>query len=103
MGLESVELQVAIPRTVDAGKLQAEQQERAAALQNLAAYQAEKQEEINRSKVLQQEQSAAVKNERNPGRGRDGRPFQKEERKRKKTKGGQAAHPYKGKFIDISG
>ncbi|WP_394232505.1 hypothetical protein [Niallia oryzisoli] len=102
MSLKSVEMQIAIPRTLDAGKIQEQLQQRG---QNIVEHANEalqkdverktnrvtKNEHLDRSKFLKdrEKQSHEQKNR---------------EKKTKRTDVQQKKqHPYKGTFIDYSG
>ncbi|WP_394137079.1 hypothetical protein [Cytobacillus oceanisediminis] len=103
MSLKSIELQVALPRTIEAGKIQEQLQQRGQAMGEIAAEKTRKDEVKNRHTVIKQEQKQNVslaKEEKNNHKGRD-EPDQKE--KRKKDSSREQSHPFKGKVIDYSG
>jgi hypothetical protein len=103
MSLKSIELQVALPRTTEAGKIQEQLQQRGQAMGEIAAEKTRKEEEKNRNTVIKQEQKQNVslgQKERNNHKGRD-EPGQKE--KQKKDSSREQSHPFKGKVIDYSG
>ncbi|MBT2688584.1 hypothetical protein J7I93_10345 [Bacillus sp. ISL-47] len=103
MTLKSIELQVAIPRTIEAGKLQEQLQQRGQTMGGIAAEKTRRDEEKHRSTVIKQEQKQNVnlsKEDKNNRKGRD-EPDQKEKQKKDSSK--EQSHPFKGQLIDYSG
>lgn len=100
MSLKSVELQIAIPRTNDLGKLQEEQNQR-------PAVQLHQDSEEQRAK-LDRERMQSMKLEHKKGAqiGDDeqstGQQQHSQKKKQKKSSPSQSEHPYKGKHIDLS-
>jgi hypothetical protein len=86
MSLKLIELQIALPKTQDVGKLQEQLQYQGQLAQQQLAMSIQKQDERMRHQVTKAEQSEKAK-------------WQKE-RNRKKT---EEKHPYKGTFIDFIG
>jgi hypothetical protein len=105
MSLKSVEMQIALPRTVEAGKIQEQLQQRGQNMNDIAAQQKLKEDENKRKTVNKQEQKGNVqlsqKNRDNQHdlNGQQEDEDDKEEKQRKK----KDYHPYKGKVIDFSG
>ncbi|MDF2039739.1 hypothetical protein P2R12_22625 [Cytobacillus oceanisediminis] len=103
MSLKSIELQIALPRTFDAGKIQDQLQQRGQTISGLAAESTLENAEKQRTTVIKHEQK------QNVNLGNDDRESQKEagghDRKenQKKDSNDKQNHPYKGKVIDYSG
>lgn len=100
MGWKAVELQVALPRTQDVGKLQEQLQQRAQETQDRLADAQKKKEEEMRLQVTKQEeteQSRFFEQESSP------KEQQKRKQHKKKNEQEKVPHPYKGKTIDITG
>jgi hypothetical protein len=103
MSLKAIEMQIALPRTHDAGKIQEQLQQRGQHLQEHAAQSVTKEDDLKRKTVvknhqkqearLNQEDSHSGHQEQN-GRGNQ---------KNKDDQTVQPHHPYKGKVIDYSG
>lgn len=102
MSLKSVEMQIVIPRTLDAGKLQEQLQQRGQNLVDHANEAVQKDVELNKNRVTKNEQldrSKLLKDRDNQAH---------EHMKREKTTKGveeqqKKQHPYKGTIIDYSG
>ncbi|WP_071395314.1 hypothetical protein [Bacillus tuaregi] len=102
MSMKSVEMQIAIPRTMDTGKLQEQLQQRGRNLVEHAGEAVQKDVEHNKSRTVKNEEAGKTnwmkeKDERNQNH-----------KKRSKLSRGtdviqQEHHPYKGKIIDYSG
>lgn len=98
-------MQIALPRTVEAGKIQEQLQQRGQNMHDIAAQQKLKEDENKRKTVNKQEQKGNVqlsqKNRDNQHdlNGQQEDEDDKEEKQRKK----KDYHPYKGKVIDFSG
>lgn len=104
LSLKMIELQVALPRTQDAGKLQEQMQQRGQHLSEHAASSVQKQTEINRKSVNKQEQKDKVhwKNPTNQQGKQEQQANQQDEDKQEFISQVQK-HPFKGKHIDFSG
>lgn len=103
MSLKSIEMQVALPRTVEVGKIQEQLQQRGQQINDFASERTHKEEKQHRETVIKHEQKANVKlsyDEQN-GRSRDEEEKQKKKRNRSTAENGK--HPYKGNVIDYSG
>lgn len=103
MSLKTVEMQVALPRTFDAGKLSEQLNQKAQLDNDLAAAQNQKDAELKRTSVVKEERKAEAKlhreNHEDPQfSSSDKRDKKQEEKQEKKEK-----HPYKGLKFDISG
>lgn len=103
MSLKAIEMQIALPRTHDAGKIQEQLQQRGQHLQEHAAQSVTKEDDLKRKTVVKnaQKQEARLNQED----GRSGRQQQngRNGQKNKDDQNVQPHHPYKGKVIDYSG
>ena len=61
MSLKTVEMQVALPRTVDAGKISEQLQQRSQLANDLAAAQNQKESDLKRTSVVKEERKAEAK------------------------------------------
>lgn len=102
MSLKGVELQIALPKTFEAGKLAEQAQQQVNTGQELANEALQKKLERNRTTVLESEKSAQI-SEDDPSDKKENK--QKQERKKEKEFSSlkQAQHPFKGHFVDFSG
>lgn len=105
MSLKAIEMQIALPRTMDAGKMQEQLQQRGQTLNDVATERTHKEEEQKRKTVIKQEQKSNVRlsqeeqgNRKNPDEDRS-----KEKAKSCKEIEKKEKHPYKGSRIDFSG
>src|SRR5690554_6909039 len=102
-GLKSIELQVALPRTQTAGKLQDQMQQRSTVAQeHLSQQQIE--EDVRKKKAITDTESTEKKRLNNDDESNDGKKHQNDEQGREKKKEKEKKvkqHPYKGKHIDI--
>lgn len=103
MSLKSIELQVALPRTLEAGKLQEQLQQQGTILQEHASLSVKREEQEQRTKVLKsdlKEIRATLKDQ--GGNGAANYSSKKQKRiKEEETK--KENHPYKGTNIDYCG
>lgn len=102
MSLKSIELQIAIPKTVDAGKLADQKQQRIQVMQDHANLQTEKQAEKDKETVLETEHYKAINGDDDTEQGmhqQHGRKKTEEQQEKEK----ESKHPYKGSFVDFSG
>lgn len=105
--MKPVEMQIALPRTMDAGSVQQQQNQKPVIDQTLAGELAAKMAENLRKKPdkLEQTSQAAIRNNPQSG-GRNGPGRNKPEsgqRKQARDQGKEEpAHPYKGRHIDLS-
>lgn len=101
MSLKGVELQIAIPKTFDAGKI-ADQQNQNVINQQLHANEALKKElERKQTVVNESEDLDAISEDEERDAQDPNNPHSKKKKKSKETK--PAKHPFKGNFIDFSG
>ncbi|MFE8695157.1 hypothetical protein ACFYKT_02170 [Cytobacillus sp. FJAT-53684] len=105
MSLKSIEMQVALPRSVEAGKIQEQLQQRGHHKNEITTQKSQKEDEVKRKTVIKQEQKGNVnfskekKDHQHDSSKQQGHNGSAEEviiEKKEK-------HPYKGKIIDFSG
>lgn len=101
MSLKAIEMQIALPRTHDAGRIQEQLEQRNLVAQHNAALEVHKEDEKKRSTVLKQEQKDITHFHEEGSQGE----HQQSDRKNKKknTPENNSKHPYKGSSIDFSG
>ncbi|MEH7385757.1 hypothetical protein V7147_10150 [Bacillus sp. JJ1521] len=101
MSLKLVELQVAIPRTQDAGKIQEQLMMRGQHMQDQIHLENEKLEKRNRTKVNENNKSENAQIHKDSS----SNPFSKQPSHTSKQPEQEEneQHPYKGNFIDIVG
>ncbi|MCM3699115.1 hypothetical protein [Paenibacillus macerans] len=108
MNMKPVELQIAVPRTSEAGRVQHDQQHRPLLDQSLLSMQAVKTgeaerqrsagvDESNRNKNVRREGNGSFSEEQEPERESGGKPDEQEPKPEQ-----LAEHPYKGRHIDFS-
>lgn len=99
MGLKSIEMQVALPRTQDIGKMQEQQNQREMINQQLDS-------EENRLKSEQERRRAGKTEATEHQRVNDDQSSQqqspKQQHKKKQKQKLMHPHPYKGKHVDLS-
>ncbi|QUG41110.1 RNA polymerase subunit sigma [Psychrobacillus sp. INOP01] len=99
MSLKLAELQIAIPKTFDAGKVADQIQQQSAIHQSNAQAASERQLEKNRETVTKSNEASETSSEEERERTEQERQNrEKREREIKETK-----HPFKGNFVDFSG
>lgn len=102
MSLKSIELQIAIPKTFEAGKLAEQKNQQSALNHQQAATQTEERMEKQRSTVMDSAQSEKTNyKDRASNNGSPSGGGQKEPEEEKKEL--YASHPYKGGFVDYTG
>lgn len=106
MNLKAVEMQIAIPRTEEAGRVQQDAQHRPAVGQNMLSAEQLKLQEHQRQRSNGVDESAENTTIRREGR-QSGQPqgqahAQAGEQEEEQRKDRPAAHPFKGKHIDFS-
>lgn len=107
MSLKSIELQVALPRTQDVGKLQEQHNQREVIKQHLDDEERKLQAEQERNKptALEGTQLRRIGEEEENRKRQQGELKNREQNRKKKKKESPAQfaqHPYKGKHIDLS-
>lgn len=98
MSLKAIELQIAIPKTFEAGKIAEQKQQQGQVAQDSATMQTQKQALKNQETVLESDPYAKL----------DGDDKQPDEESQKQQQNlekeqQQAKHPFKGSFVDYSG
>ncbi|WP_144509231.1 RNA polymerase subunit sigma [Bacillus sp. FJAT-22090] len=100
MSLKGVELQIAIPKTFDAGKVADQLQQQSSVNQANAQAASERQLEKNRETVTEAKNTAEASLT-------DSQKQQEEQERKKREKKEQEMkeikHPFKGNFVDFSG
>lgn len=99
MSLKGIELQIAIPKTFDAGKLAEQKQQQSQVNQDLANRLTEEQAIKNRETVLEAEASAKADADKKKREEQE----EKEKRRKLKEEEEKTVHPYKGSFVDFTG
>lgn len=103
MSLKAIEMQVALPRTHDAGKIQEQLQQRGQHLQEHAAQSVTKEDELKRKTVIKNNQKQEARLNKENGDSNQKQEQGKQDKQDKNDKPVQQHHPYKGKVIDYSG
>ncbi|WP_404323896.1 hypothetical protein LG298_09305 [Cytobacillus firmus] len=103
MTLKSIELQIALPRTFEAGKIQDQLQQRGQTISGFVADSTRENAEKQRKTVVKQEhkQNVNLGNDDSQRQKEAGEHDRKEDQK--KDSNDRQNHPYKGKVIDYSG
>ncbi len=100
MSLKAIELQIALPKTFEAGKVAEQKQQQAQLHHDLGHEAALREAERNKRRTLEAARAAKLRKE-------DEEQKQKErdeaEKRKKKGKENDDEHPYKGSFVDFSG
>ncbi|RRN70308.1 hypothetical protein EI200_14255 [Peribacillus simplex] len=105
MSLKAIEMQIAIPRTQDAGKIQEQNQQKNLIQQDQAAHQVQKDSERKQRTVVGEERKLPAhfyEKERNADKGQSQKKYKKKEIPQITTLKNDP-HPYKGNWIDYSG
>ncbi len=98
MSLKGLELQIAIPKTFDAGKVAEQLQQQSTISQAHAQEATERQLERNRETVLQSSETSKFKDS-DPRNQQNGQ----QQRNKKKQQPKNSKHPFKGNFVDFNG
>lgn len=101
MSLKGVELQIAIPKTFDAGKV-VEQQQQHVANQQMHANEALKRE-VERQQTIVNETDGLTMITEEEQRKREREQQEEQQRKKKQQLAKHVQHPFKGNFVDFSG
>ncbi|GJM83590.1 hypothetical protein MJ257_10520 [Paenibacillus timonensis] len=105
MNMKSVEMQIAVPRTSEAGRVQHDQQHRPILDQSLLSVQALKDSEIERRRSAGVDESAhntTVRREGNGSFAREQEHGRSGDNPDEQAQEHRAEHPYKGRHIDLS-
>jgi hypothetical protein len=102
MSLKSIELQIAIPRTKDFGKMQEQQNQRPAVQlhQDSEEQKAKLERERMQSMKLEQKKNAQIEDDEHSSGGQQQQ--HSRQNRKKKTPPSAPEHPFKGKHIDLS-
>lgn len=104
MSLKAIEMQVALPRTHDAGKIQEQFQQRSQISHDLASREMQKEVEKHEKSVLKNSQKDKLSLKKDDSSDFDEQNHAREEKKKnKKDPEIKHVHPYKGNAIDFSG
>ncbi|HJV17442.1 MAG TPA: hypothetical protein VJ546_08695 [Bacillales bacterium] len=105
MSLKSIEMQIALPRTFDASKIQEQLSQRGQGMNDFAAKEMKQDELKQRTTVMKQEQKDAAKLNHDGEHSNNQRDQKGKQPKSKKSNPQWAAekHPFKGNLIDFSG
>ncbi|MBO1510387.1 hypothetical protein [Metabacillus bambusae] len=101
MSLRNIEMQIALPRTHDAGKLQEQLNQRSQLAQEQLANSFQKESDIKRSQV--QENSDSEKLHLKKESSEQHQQHNQKKRKKEQKQDENPDHPYKGKKIDFFG
>ena len=101
MSLKAVELQIAIPKTFDAGKVAEQHQQNVLQHQHNANEALKKELEKKQTTVNDTEPTEKTIHDENNRSGNDHQSKNNQSKKDKHTK--EATHPFKGNLIDFSG
>lgn len=100
MSLKVIELQIAIPKTFEAGKVAEQKQQQSQLNQEQAQALTERELLKSRESVLQSEKSAKADADAKDGKQDDDRGRSEKEHN---EEGKVTVHPYKGSFVDFTG
>jgi len=99
MSLKAIELQIAIPKTVEAGKIAEQKQQQSQLNQDQANAHTERQALRNKETVLEAEKYAKTNADKKNGK--EGQAEDDKQRTNEEEK--KTVHPYKGSFVDFNG
>ncbi len=107
MSLKAIELQIALPRTQSAGKIQDQLQQRGQVVQDYLATEQQKKVERERKQVIETSETEK-KRLNNDDENRDQQNSKKNQAQKTIVKQNKqishlAKHPYKGNYVDFSG
>lgn len=102
MSLKSIELQIAIPKTFDAGKIQEQKNQQSMLNQQQAMGQTDSHVQKQRNTVMDSAESEKMKNDKNPSNDEENDDYETPEQDLNMNDI-HANHPYKGGFVDYTG
>lgn len=102
MSLKGVELQIAIPKTFEAGKI-ADQAQQHVSAQQAHANEALKKEVERKQKIVNTSEGMDEISEDEDAGGEYLKGIYKKKKKKRDQQEKQAKHPFKGNFVDFSG
>lgn len=103
MSLKGVELQIALPKTFEAGKIADQEHQQVLAGQELANQALQKQIERNRTTVLKSEKSSQISDEDPSNKKENNHDQQGQKKNHHSSSFEEIEHPFKGHFVDFSG
>ena len=103
MSLKSVELQIAIPKTFDAGKIADQHQQNTINQQYHANEQLKREMERKQFSVNKSESMDSISEDEDEKRSGSEQSFHQQKKKNKQQLEQKAQHPFKGNFFDFSG
>ncbi|HEY4565805.1 MAG TPA: RNA polymerase subunit sigma [Savagea sp.] len=102
MSLKAIELQIALPKTFEAGKVAEQKQQQVQVNQDVASELAKREERMKKTVVQKGEPSKALKNEREDQANEHVSDRARKKEEDEETVERQKSHPYKGSFVDFS-
>lgn len=105
MNMKPVELQIAVPRTTEAGRVQQEVQQRPLIDQSLLSAESIREHEVERKRSSNIDESAhnsTINRDEHPQGGQRQHQSSSGQKHDEQEKEQPAEHPYKGKHIDLS-
>lgn len=103
MSLKAIEMQIALPRTHDAGKIQEQLQQRGQHLQEHAAQSVTKEDDLKRNTVVKNNQKQEARLNKDGSQSSQQQQKGRDDDQSKDEHPVVPHHPYKGKVIDYSG
>lgn len=105
MSLKAIEMQIALPRSVDASKLQDQLMQRGQLTNDYGNLKMQQEEVKQRTTVVKQEQKDPAKFHHDRENAHSGNQHEASTRKKLNQKKNKSLgkHPYKGNFLDYSG
>ncbi|MEK3994502.1 RNA polymerase subunit sigma [Psychrobacillus sp. FSL K6-2365] len=100
MSLKLAELQIAIPKTFDAGKVADQIQQQSAIQQSNAQAASERQLEKNRETVTKSTEASETSSQDDE---KERMEQERQNRKKREQEIKETKHPFKGNFVDFSG
>lgn len=101
LSLKSIEMQVALPRTYEAGKIQEQLQQRGQLQNDFATLNVKKEDDKKQTTVMKQEQKEKARFHKE-GHQND-HPDKEETKREREQRQQKEQHPYKGTKVDFSG
>lgn len=99
MSLKAIELQIAIPKTFEAGKVAEQKQQQGQMAQDSANTQTQKQVLKNQETVLESDPYAKLDGDDKQA----DEQLQQQQQEKQEKEQQQTKHPFKGSFVDYSG
>ncbi|HWO77982.1 MAG TPA: hypothetical protein VNM69_19105 [Bacillus sp. (in: firmicutes)] len=102
MDMKSIDLQIAIPRTQDLGKLQSETMQRNLVQHDVNNELILKEERQKQQSVVKQEQKGSVQNNQKESSTQHQQHQSNQQKQKNPSQKAEMKHPFKGKIIDYS-